>query len=421
MRIAIIGGGMAGLGAAYELAQSEHDVTLFERGVSLGGLSAAVSVEGTPLEVYYHHLFPTYEDIKSVANAVGVGEKLFFKDAKTGTFFGGTFWSFNGALDLLRFTPLKFHNRIRAGIAFAYLKLIKSEKRFEGVRAVEWLRKWFGEEGYTVLWKPLLTSKFGEKADTISMVWLWGRIYERPTTFGYFQGGIQVFVDALESFLRNQGVSIKMQEAVERIEKEGETFRIQTARGAQEFDQVIVTTPPRPLLKFAGELFESDYRMQLEKLDYVGTVCGILVLDRPLTEYYWTNVSDPSPFVAIVEHTNFVNNKQYGGKHIVYLGRYVHPSDPFYAQSDEQVWDAFLSHLPTVNPSFSRDWVLKKYLFRAPFTQPITPVSYHLDRPSTQTPVDGLYWVSMSHVYPWDRGVDHSFKIGRNFAKKSKK
>ncbi len=419
MRIAIIGGGMAGLGAAYELAKTDHTVVLYEKQSQLGGLSASLKIGDSYLEVYYHHLFPHYKDIIELSEKMGIEDKLFFRPAKTGTIFQNKFWSFNGALDLLRFKPLSFINRVRAGFAFLYLKLVKDHKRFVGISATDWLLRWFGQEGYKVLWKPLLASKFGKKADTISMVWLWGRIYERPRKFGYFHGGIKTFVSALEKYLKNNNIDIRTNNFVKSIEKKNNTFVISANGKEQEFDHVIITAPPQPFLKLTQAMsLPEDFIKSVSNLHYAGTVCGVMVLNQHLTDYYWTNISDEdSPFVAIVEQTNFIDSKEYGGLHPVYLGRYLDRDHPFYSLTDDEIWKQFLKKVKQINPSFSEDWISEKHLFRAPFTQPVAPVNYHKIRPRFTTPIDNLWWASMSHVYPWDRGIDHSLKVGREFVK----
>jgi hypothetical protein len=37
--------------------------------------------------------------------------------------------------------------------------------------------------------------------------------------------------------------------------------------------------------------------------------------------------------------------------------------------------------------------------------------------PPLETPLPGVYWASMSHVYPWDRGTNYAVELGRRVAK----
>ena len=72
-----------------------------------------------------------------------------------------------------------------------------------------------------------------------------------------------------------------------------------------------------------------DYRPDTNGARAYGAHCLVLALDRPLTESYWMNVNDPGfPFMALVEHTNYMAPADYGGRHLVYLGNYRPMDDP---------------------------------------------------------------------------------------------
>ncbi|NIN65804.1 MAG: FAD-dependent oxidoreductase, partial [Anaerolineae bacterium] len=66
VRIGVVGGGVAGLTAAYELAKRGHEVVLFEREPYLGGQASTFEIEGTRLERYYHHIFTGDEDMMAL-------------------------------------------------------------------------------------------------------------------------------------------------------------------------------------------------------------------------------------------------------------------------------------------------------------------------------------------------------------------
>jgi protoporphyrinogen oxidase len=154
------------------------------------------------------------------------------------------------------------------------------------------------------------------------------------------------------------------------------------------------------------------------KLDYTGTVCALLVLKKSFSPYYWINIMDDTfPFVAIVEQSNFVDKENYNGMCPVYLSRYVDKDSELYNMPEEKLWPLFFDSLRKINPAFSEDWVYSKVLFKAPYTQPIVPIHYSAQLPKFQTGERGLWWVSMSHIYPWDRGTSHSFRVGRELAR----
>ena len=72
--------------------------------------------------------------------------------------------------------------------------------------------------------------------------------------------------------------------------------------------------------------------------------------------------------------------------------------------------------LKRFNPDFDRDWVRKVWVWKARYAQPVPPVNHSRNIPSLRTPVPGLYFASMSQVYPWDRGTNYAVEIGQRVA-----
>jgi protoporphyrinogen oxidase len=85
--------------------------------------------------------------------------------------------------------------------------------------------------------------------------------------------------------------------------------------------------------------------------------------------------------------------------------------------SEEDILDEFLPALKRINPDFSPDWVKKTWLYRTEYGQPVPELNHSKNIPSIRTPIPGLYFASMSQVYPWDRGTNFAVEIGRRAAK----
>jgi protoporphyrinogen oxidase len=62
-RSVVIGGGISGCVAALRLARAGREVVLLERGPNLGGLVVSFEIGGTPLECFYHHVFPNEREM----------------------------------------------------------------------------------------------------------------------------------------------------------------------------------------------------------------------------------------------------------------------------------------------------------------------------------------------------------------------
>jgi protoporphyrinogen oxidase len=117
------------------------------------------------------------------------------------------------------------------------------------------------------------------------------------------------------------------------------------------------------------------------------------------------------------EHTNFVSPEHFGGDHLIYCGDYLSPDHDYFRLTEGELLDRFAAALPRFNPKFDRSWIKKTWLFRETYAQPIPPINHSKNIPDIRTPLKGLYFASMSHVYPWDRGTNYAVEIGRRTAR----
>jgi hypothetical protein len=164
-----------------------------------------------------------------------------------------------------------------------------------------------------------------------------------------------------------------------------------------------------------------EYLHGLKNMKSMGAVVMTLALTHQLSEegYYWYNLPKSAgyPFLALVEHTNFVGPEHFGGDHIVYMGDYLEPDHEYFRLSQEDLLERFLPSLKKFNPHFERSWVRKTWLYRTPYAQPVPLINHSRNIPAIQTPVKGVFFASMSQVYPWDRGTNFAVEIGRKAAK----
>jgi hypothetical protein len=64
-------------------------------------------------------------------------------------------------------------------------------------------------------------------------------------------------------------------------------------------------------------------------------------------------------------------------------------------------------------PEFEEDWVEEMWLYREDAAQPIITRGYSRRIPSYETPVEGLYLANTTQIYPQDRGMNYSVRLGR--------
>jgi protoporphyrinogen oxidase len=302
-----------------------------------------------------------------------------------------------------------------------YLRLTPRWEPLERVTADAWLRKWLGSRAYEGMWKPMLVGKFGEEnLPVVNMAWFWARIHARTARLGTFRGGFQAFMDKLAKVITSQGVEIRLNSQVKGIKKRADgALQVTTAADAAEFDGLISTCSPALMAEITPDL-PAAYAAKLRALKSLGAVAMVLALDRQLTNgIYWHNLPKEAgfPFLALVEHTNYMSPEHYGGDHIVYCGDYLDPEHEYFRLSKEELLERFLPALKRFNPQFDRRWVKQSWLWRSTYAQPVPPVNHSRSVPAIRTPLRGLYFASMSQVYPWDRGTNFAVEIGRKAAK----
>jgi protoporphyrinogen oxidase len=151
----------------------------------------------------------------------------------------------------------------------------------------------------------------------------------------------------------------------------------------------------------------------------MGAVVMVLALKQQLTNYYWHNLPKEAgfPFLALVEHTNYIDRQHYGGDHLIYCGDYLNPGHEYFKLSKDELLERFIPGIQRVNPAFDRSWVKEAWVWKTHYAQPVPPLNHSRNIPPLRTPVQGLYFASMSQVYPWDRGTNFAVEIGRKVAR----
>lgn len=443
--IGIIGAGVTGLTAAYDLAKAGHRVTLYEARPYIGGLASGFQDPAWewPLERFYHHIFATDGDIIRLVEELGISDRLFFPRPTTSIYHKGRIYPMDKPLDspalknlpgplgkaadllsiilsVLAFKPLSPIDRIRFGLIGAYIRYTPFWKPLERVTADAWLTKAVGAQAYQTSWQPLLEGKFGPYYRDVNMAWFWARLSKRTSKLGYFVGGFQGFLDRLGEQVVALGGKIRLDTHVRGIHAEADgRIRLELRAGDQVHDRVLATCSPA-MLRERTPTLPAEYAQGLNTLKSMGAVVMVLALKRPVTEgHYWINIPkrEGFPFLAFVEHTHYIDRSHYGGDTIVYCGDYLPADHPYFELTAEALLEHFIPGIQRLNPEFDRDWVRSYWKFSELYAQPVPLLNHSANIPPLETPIANLYMANMSQVYPWDRGTNYAVEIGRRAAR----
>lgn len=423
MKTAVLGGGLTGLTAAYHLSGKDHEVMLLEGGESLGGLASGYKEPGWGwyLERTYHHIFSNDRDILSLAEEVGFGG-FSFKEPVTAALYAisselrgasnyRTF-SVDTPQDFLSFPLLSYPEKIRAGMVVVFLKLSPFLSLYEKQTAEKLLRASMGDRVWEVLWEELFRKKFGKNAENILASFIWARIKKRTKSLGYPDGGFQEFINFVAEKNKDRGVVIKTKTIIERVDKSGGGFLVE----GEFFDAVISTLPTPIFLSVLGEELPVPYKKQLGKIKYLNAVNLILETEQPFFEKeYWVNMCDKkAPMMVLVQHTNFIEKKHYGNKHLLYCANYVEKEHPLWAMTQDDIVGYHLPYIQKI--SNNKQSITQARVFKAPFAQPLFDRQFPSRMPQFITPLKNLFIANLDMTYPYDRGTNYAVKLGRSVA-----
>ncbi len=421
MKIAVIGGGFTGLSAAYRLTRSGYDVSVFEKDSKPGGLAIGYQEKSWEwsLEKHYHHWFTNDKFVLGLAKEIN--HKVYIKHPKTSVYVDHEIFPFDSPRDILSFPKLPLFDRLRMGIVGGALRYNPIWQPLEKINATTFLPKTMGKRAYKMIWEPLFHNKFGPFADDVSLAWFWARLNKRTFSLAYPEGGFLKFAEHLVSAIEENGGSVSFNaELLEMKDDKKLTAIVREQSGEIKkyiFDKVIFTLPSFLFLKTTPQLPDS-YKNKLIRLKGLGATNLVLRLKQPFFKdnTYWLSVCDPtSPVMAIVEHTNFMDKKHYNNEHLVYLGNYLPPDDPFFLMEKEERLKLFDPFLRRINPEYKKH-LIGYELFKAPFAQPIIPTNYSKMIPPMTTPLKNVYLANIEQVYPWDRGTNYAVELGEKAA-----
>jgi protoporphyrinogen oxidase len=409
MHIAVVGAGMLGLTLAQRLAKQGHHIEIFEAGASLGGLAGPYDYGEFVWDRFYHCILPQDGKLIGLLGELGLAQDLRWRATGTGYYGRSKFHSMSNNRDFLAFPLISILDKVRLGAAIFYATRFADPYKLYGVTAKAWLTRLCGRKTYEVFWLPLLKAKFGPFHDQIAAVFIWAtltRLFGARTAgknqenLGYVRGGYAAILTRFESALKAAGVEIHLRTAVARIASHGADgeegkspagcrLTLSTAGSPErslEFDQVFFTAPTSlaekaadpgllPYVKRMAEWYPTSHA-------YLGVICLVLVLKKPLTPYYVLNIGEDIGLTGLIEMTNLIDTaEETQGRSLVYLPRYLDSRDAKFEDSDEQVLQEFLGGgLAKLFPGFSEQEDLVSFsVHRARFVQPL-PLARDLAR-----------------------------------------
>jgi oxygen-dependent protoporphyrinogen oxidase len=286
MRVAIVGGGVAGLAAAYELEKARRagagvEYALFESSSRLGGVISSRNEDGTVMEHGPDSFLTEKPAAITLCRELGLGDSLIGSDDSNRKTFilvrnrlvalpDGLMFLVPTQLTPTLLTPL-FSPMTKMRMGLEWFRRARTGQEDESVAS--FVRRHYGQAAVDRLADPLLSGIYGGDAEHLSvqsvlpaMVRLeteYGSLTRgmlaarrkqreaarhappsatKRTIFTTLRGGLQQLIDALVAELEPQ--SLRVDAAVQSLEVDSLGWRLRfAARATERFDGVILATP----------------------------------------------------------------------------------------------------------------------------------------------------------------------------------
>lgn len=206
----------------------------------------------------------------------------------------------------------------------------------------------------------------------------YGRVSRKK--LGYLNNGFHSLISALTQEITDRGGLIHYgYTAMDISQTQNSRYQISNVLAdcttvVLETDNVLFTASCRNLAHITHDLsIPTDYRDTLMDVTYKANMCLMLLMKTQFTGCFSRPIAFNAPFQRIIEHTNLVGERRYGG-HVVYLSGSFATSHPLWTQSDAEVFLEFFKHLQLLNPATGRGdiltWRLTRTRYATPTTQP---------------------------------------------------
>ncbi len=444
-----------GLVAALKLAERGERVTLIESSPSLGGLTSSwelaardascalttATTETVEWDKFYHVVLLSDSRIRSILSMLGLDDEIQWVQTKTGFYSEGKLYPLSSSIDFLKFPPLNLYQKFRLGTTIFLGSKIRNWRSMEGMLVGDWLQRWSGKSTYQKIWKPLLKAKLGMAYERTAASFIWAyidRMYKarrsgmKRELFGYVPGGYKRIIDGLEEHLKSVGVTIIKNAPVQQVvpkasfnvspssstKTSDNNSSIEIAFGAdsdleqQSFDRVIMTSPYR-VVEAACPWLSTSERQKLSSTEYLGVVCTSILMDKPLTGYYVTNIIDDwVPLTGIIEMGSILPPEKFGGNYLVYLPQYMLSNDPRLHEPDEVIHERCLATLERMYPKKSiRQSVKSIQTARASFVMALPTLDFSESRPPVLLSQSGVYLLNSARIVKGTLNVNETLEL----------
>lgn len=305
-RVVVLGGGITGLVAAYELSKrGRAEVLLLEAGSSVGGKIRTETVEGQVVETGPDSFITTKPEMLELVRELGLEGDLIptGADAGVSVLVDGRLLPMPSGLNLVaptRVLPFAFSSlfttRAKLHMAFEPFRKLRRDGVDESL--ADFTRRRLGPEALERLVGPMLAGIYAgdperlsvrstfpqllemeKKGGLVKSMWWGGGPRKRRdglTTFMTLKGGLSQVTAALRAKL---GAAVKTDCPAQAVRRGGGKWEIVTPNAVFEADAVVAALPASALADCVEGL-DPELSMRLKEIPYSSTATSTLIYDE---------------------------------------------------------------------------------------------------------------------------------------------
>ena len=273
--IVVLGGGVAGLTAAYELSKKGKKAVVIEKENEAGGLARSFVYKGFVLDYGPHIFWAEHSETKKLMHEIGIKDNIYYKNLHHGVWYNNRIYDYSRFLHKLRLLP--FFKRL----PLFMIKIFLADKdRLKRESAAQWITKEIGNAEYKSFFEPLLFKRFGQGPETIPALDL-RTIFKSMVVRGkefYLKQGCGALAGSLAKEAARAGAKIILNASITSVKKEKNYFTIKYNNKTIK-SRIAISTLPLPVLK-------SICGFELPKVRYSHSLCIYIGLKKQLTNLY---------------------------------------------------------------------------------------------------------------------------------------
>ncbi len=435
--VLILGAGLAGLAAGYELVKAGFEVTIVEKEEAVGGLARTIEVNGFRFDTGPHRWY-TKNDMVNNWMLKLLGHEVTKVPRQTRIYFDHKFFNY----------PIKIKDTLlgmglwltfRAVVDYALVRFQQLFIKNEPVTLEEGFVSQFGRTLYEIFFKRYSEKLWGTSCKNIAADWIGQRtrglnivtiiknalfssqkIVSFVDEFAYPKKGIGRIAEKMAEEIVQAGGKILVNSQVTEIFHKNNVIISVSLNDNEKFevaaDQVVSTIPLSEVVAFLKPKAPLEIANVNSKLTYRDQIQVALFINKThLTSDTWIYVhSLELPFVRVMEMDNWNADLSPKGTTSLVFEVTCNEGDSVWLMSDVEIVDMVTQSFIKEFNLISKQDLLGSYVHRAPKEYPVYHIGYKKDVAKIKDFLQqfkNLQLIGRNGIFRYNN-MDHSIEMG---------